>query len=275
MRRPLITPHRRRRAKSLEQKRRVREAIIAAGRRVFAETEAGLAEASLRRIAALAGYSHSVMYQYFRDKQALLLAIREVDLAAHADALERTAARTKDPEQRVRAVFLKGLHYWIQHYDQFQVVFGVLPARGVTRRDADSAFAQSPAVARAYRACQEPIRELFKTYPRPPLSVKQATDTMIAAIAGVISIPRQTPVIPWTGSVVMGKWVINTFLAQWQQLASGGAPTRYRRKVAADDQTADAGVTAVIVPTKNAECREKSGDFGQPVSVLKIESKGN
>jgi AcrR family transcriptional regulator len=240
VRRPLITPHRRRRAKSLEQKRRVREAIIAAGRRVFVETEAGLADASLRRIAAIAGYSHSVMYEYFRDKQALLLAIREIDLAAHADALERTAARTKDPEQRVRAVFLKGLHYWNQHYDQFEVVFGVRPGRGVARPAADSAFAQSPAVARAYRACQEPIRELFKTYPRPPLSVKQATDTMIAAIAGVIFIPRQVP-IPWTGSVAMGKWVINTLLAQWQQLASRGASTRDGRKVAADDQAADAG----------------------------------
>ena len=75
----------------------MREAIIAAGRRVFAE--AALADASLRRIATLAGYSPEIIQQRFEDKQALFLAIGETALTAFAAAGED---RNRAPIARVR-----------------------------------------------------------------------------------------------------------------------------------------------------------------------------
>jgi AcrR family transcriptional regulator len=236
VRRRPVAPRRLRRANSSEQKQYVREAIIAAGRGVFAEAAPG--DASVRRIAAVAGYSPGIIYQYFKDKQTLFLAIRETDLTAFADALERTAAQVKDPAQRVRAVFLKALRYWNEHYDQFQVLLGMRSSWGVPRPADDHTFGQSPVVKRSYRACREPIRQLFKTYPTPPLPVRLATDTMIAAIAGVLFIPRQASV-PWSDTVAMGRCVINTLLSDWQRLAKRSAPAR-DGSVAAARRAADA-----------------------------------
>jgi len=211
------------RARSPEQKQRVREAIITVGRKVFAE--AGLADVSLRRIATQAGYSPGVVYQYFKDKRDLLLAIGETDQAAFAGTLERTATRVKDPAQRVKAVFSKALRYWNEHYDQFQVLLGMRSRWGMLQPGDDSGSFQPPQLTRAYRACQQPIRELFRTYPRPPLPVKLATDIMIAAIAGVLFIPRHAAAsMPSSETVVMGKWVINALLSHWQQLAGRGTP---------------------------------------------------
>jgi AcrR family transcriptional regulator len=232
VRRQPIAPRRLTRANSSEEKQYVREAIIAAGRRVFAE--AAPADASVRRIAAVAGYSPGIIYQYFKDKQALSLAIRETDLTAFADALERTAAQVKDPAQRVRAVFLKALRYWNEHYDQFQVLLGMRSSWGVPRLADDHTFGQSPVVKRSYLACREPIRQLFNTYPSPPLPVRVATDTMIAAIAGVLFIPRQASVA-WSDAVTMGKWVISALLSHWQQLAQGGAIANDGRSLVATD----------------------------------------
>ena len=246
------------RARSPEQKQRVREAIISVGRRVFAD--AGLSDVSLRRVAADAGCSPGLVYQYFKDKRDLLLAIGETDQATFADALERTAARVKDPAQKVKAVFSKALRYWNDHYDQFQVLMGMRSRWGVLQAEDDSNSFQPPQLKRAYRACQQPIRELFKTYSRPPLPVKLATDIMIAAIAGVLFIPRHAAdYMPSSETVVMGKWVINALLSHWQQLAvhgistevvgaAGGAAASRRRLGSVSGLTATDSIVQLAAP---------------------------
>lgn len=95
------------------------------GRRLLATK--GSRDVSLRSIAAAAGYSPGTIYQYFPDRRALLIAIREEDMLTAVIAFEMIAASEPDPEERVIKVFLGVARYWLENFDQYQTLFSLSP----------------------------------------------------------------------------------------------------------------------------------------------------
>ena len=67
-----------------------RAAILDAARRVAAKTELG--EIALRAVAAEAGYAPASVYEYFRNRAELVLALAADDLGAIARALKEPPA---------------------------------------------------------------------------------------------------------------------------------------------------------------------------------------
>ena len=196
----------------------MRESIIAAGEKLFASEDA--AKVSLRKIAALAGYSPGTIYQYFPDQQALFLAIREIDLAAATKGLALIAKSTSDPAERVRLVFVGAVKYWRKHFEQFQVLHSLPPTRPSPHYWDGSTFGQSKAVVASYKLYEGVIRELFDSFPKDPMPLKLATDALIAATHGVISFPMYTRTMNWSNATRMAEAVVNSFIESWSAIAT-------------------------------------------------------
>ena len=201
------------RAKSDQAKSDVRATFIAIGRELLSRN--GAAETSLRSIATTAGYSPGAIYQYFGDYRELLMAIREEDMLTAVIAFEAIAAREKDPEQRVKQVFLGVARYWLENFDHYQVLFSLPPNKPPIKNRDGVPFGRSPIVVRSYSLYDRIVRELLETYDHPRVSAKQAVDTLIAAIHGIVAFPKHTRTMDWTDTLVMAEHAIDALLHFW------------------------------------------------------------
>ena len=87
-----------------------RELILSAARKVF-EAD-GLDGASLRAIAAAAGYTPAALYFHFESKEAIYAEVLRGSLASLAQAVNRSIARTKTPADRFRAAAMAFFRYY-------------------------------------------------------------------------------------------------------------------------------------------------------------------
>jgi len=202
------------RAKSDEAKKDVRQAFIAAGRALLSRGDG--ADVSLRQIAAAAGYSPGAIYQYFGDHRELLMAIREQDMLDAVIAFEQISLREQDPERRVKQVFLGAARYWLENFDHFLVLFSLPPNKPPVKTSEGVPFGRSSIVVRSYSLYDRIVRELFASYGSPPVPVKVAVDTLIAATHGIVSFPKHTRTMEWTDTMVMAEQVIDALLAAWR-----------------------------------------------------------
>ncbi|RKE36452.1 TetR family transcriptional regulator [Paraburkholderia sp. BL23I1N1] len=205
------------RAKTPEDKAQVRRAFINAGRRLLAQEHPS--QVSLRRIAAEAGYSPASIYQYFNDHRALFVAVRENDLTAAAEYFEKVASGATDPIERVRQVAIRSVDYWLSRPEQFDFLFSMVGKSPGTAEDGDMRFGESPVVLRALNVYYHAVDALFDTLAEPPLPNRLAGDTLIAAIYGVVLVPRTTPTKRWSDTYKMVELTVNAIIDSW--LASG------------------------------------------------------
>jgi len=87
-----------------------RELILDAARKVF-EAD-GLEGASLRAIAATAGYTPAALYFHFESKEAIYAEVLRGSLADLEQAVNRSVARTKTPIDRLRAAAMAFFRYY-------------------------------------------------------------------------------------------------------------------------------------------------------------------
>jgi AcrR family transcriptional regulator len=196
------------RARTPEDKERVKAAFIAAGRRLVSHE--GLAAVSLRRVATEAGYAPGAIYQYFRDQQDLFFHIRGEDMQAATQKFRRVVARTPDPVERVKKLFIGTADYWLSHIEDFLVIFPAPAARS-----ASDGFAKSQAVHDILALYYETVDALFETIARPTLSSRTAADLLLAAVHGTVLFPHMTPGMPWTKTRPMVRELVTTMVDQW------------------------------------------------------------
>ena len=84
--------------------------ILGAARRVF-ESD-GLDGASLRAIAAAAGYTPAALYFHFESKEAIYAEVLKDSLASLGQAISRASARAKSPADRLRAAAMAFFRYY-------------------------------------------------------------------------------------------------------------------------------------------------------------------
>jgi len=87
-----------------------RGVILDAARRVF-ESD-GLDGASLRAIAAAAGYTPAALYFHFESKEAIYAEVLKDSLASLGQAISRATARAKSPADRLRAAAMAFFRYY-------------------------------------------------------------------------------------------------------------------------------------------------------------------
>lgn len=199
------------RARTDEQKKDVRENLIAVGRHLFAVEDPSTV--SLRKIAAKTGYSPGTVYKYFRDQHALFIAIREQDMSRVVDNLEKIAQRAADPEERLRTVFVAAVRHWLKYPDEFRVLFAIRPEQSI--KTGRPLFGKSAVVLRSYALYRRLVDELFATYPSSPCAARLATDTLIAATHGIIAFTLHTHTVEWSNPIRMAEEVLNALLSTW------------------------------------------------------------
>ncbi|MBR0896699.1 TetR/AcrR family transcriptional regulator [Bradyrhizobium tropiciagri] len=201
------------RARTDQQKKDVRENLIAVGRHLFAiDDPSGV---SLRRIAAESGYSPGTIYQYFRDQHDLFIAIREQDMSRVVTSLERIGQRTPDPVQRLRSVFLAAVRHWLKYPEEFRVLFSMRPEQSI--KAGRPPFGRSAVVVRSYELYRKLVDDLFATYPSPPCSPRLATDTVIAATHGIVAFTLHTHTLEWSNQIRMAEEVLDALISTWSR----------------------------------------------------------
>ena len=102
--------------------RRAGEDILAAGREVLLES--GPDALSLREVARRAGYSPSALYNHFRDRDQLVVALAMGSVAALASYLEAVPAGPARP--RLRALADAYLAFATDNPEEYRVIFDCL-----------------------------------------------------------------------------------------------------------------------------------------------------
>ena len=213
-----------RRARTPEDKDKVREAFIAAGRKLFAEEEPDTV--SLRRIASAAGYAPAAIYQYFEGQADLFFHIRSHDMQAATDYLRLLTEGVSDPKVRVKTLFVGVADYWLAHMDHFMNIFPVRMQAQPVARIGGLTFGQSTVVQESLALHYEVVDALFITFASPPLPSRQAADLLMASVYGSIAFPQMTRTMEWSDLPTLIGTLVETIVDSW--VAQGGR----RRKTA-------------------------------------------
>ena len=94
--------------------------ILDAARDLFA-TE-GYEAVTMRKIAEKIEYSPTAIYFHFKDKLSLLRALMDLDFAAFAQVLQKTAS-VKDPVERLRRLGYAYVDFALQHPNHYRFLF--------------------------------------------------------------------------------------------------------------------------------------------------------
>jgi AcrR family transcriptional regulator len=109
--------------------------IVAAARQVF-EAD-GLDGASLRAIAAAAGYTPAALYFHFESKEAIYAEVLRSSLAHLQRAVTRATARAQTPADRLRAAAMAFFRYYADNPEDLDLGFylfrGGMKPRGLGR----------------------------------------------------------------------------------------------------------------------------------------------
>ena len=99
-----------------------KRAILKAAGELFAKR--GFDTVSIREIAKAAGCSHTTLYIYFKDKEALLHQLAEAPLQGLAQQIETTlASNLESPEDRLRRVGLLFIRFALKNKNMYTLFF--------------------------------------------------------------------------------------------------------------------------------------------------------
>lgn len=90
-----------------------RELILDAAKQIF--TEEGLDGASLRAIAIRAGYTPAALYFHFQSKEAIYAELLSASLALLGSAVDQAIARTKGPQQKLKAAAMSFFQFYARN----------------------------------------------------------------------------------------------------------------------------------------------------------------
>lgn len=98
-----------------------REEILQAAKDLFLEQ--GYDSTTIRRIADRVGISAPALYLYFKDKDALMLALCDQTFGHLIEAIEGIEKTVSDPLQRVRRFGEAYVRFGLSHPDEYRLVF--------------------------------------------------------------------------------------------------------------------------------------------------------
>ena len=113
-----------------------RSLILDAARKVF--DKVGLEGASLRAIAAEAGYTPAALYFHFDSKEAIYAEALQASLANLRDAVAEAAARPRNPRERFRAAAMAFFDFYAENPHDLDLGFylfrGGMKPKGLGRK---------------------------------------------------------------------------------------------------------------------------------------------
>jgi AcrR family transcriptional regulator len=213
-----VKPARRfqKRARTEEDRDLVREKIILAAEREFSMR--AVEDVSMRMIAERAGYSQGTIYQYFSNRNALLIYIKREHLAAINASLEELAGKISDPRTRLERL-LKAYHrYWEENPDTFKIIFSLNHTISDRRMPDGTLLGESKYARDTFFIFH---RHLVALFDRHGASVRKATSyfltsSLLSALHGSLALPLGVVTATMPHSRDMNVVIIKAILDSWE-----------------------------------------------------------
>jgi AcrR family transcriptional regulator len=172
-----------------QEKQDLREVILRAASRLFAEH--GYERFSLRQVAEQIGYSPTTIYLYFKDKDDLLFAVVEEGFVRFGQQLADAAASKEEPIARLGALGRAYISFGLQNPVHYQLMFmqradfliGFRPGEDKPRID-------------AFRVLHDTVQYGIDAGAVRPGDVEAYSDALWALVHGVVALAISMPFIP-------------------------------------------------------------------------------
>ncbi|WP_139858117.1 TetR/AcrR family transcriptional regulator [Bradyrhizobium ivorense] len=204
-----------RRARQEADKEALKALILDTARKAFAEGT--LETVSIQRIADAIGYSKGTVLKYFPTKLLLLLAVKQQNLEAVAERLERIRANTADSDLRLRRVMEAYLDYWADNPDHFRSLFSMSGTIEDRRFPDGVYFGETEIARRSNELFVISVREFLAAHgaePAPGLPQRLAT-ALLAAVHGVVALTLGTPTMKLPDMRGTGRLLIASLIDAW------------------------------------------------------------
>lgn len=103
------------------EREEVKELILTAAREIFLSE--GYENTSIRKIATKIEYSPGIIYNYFKDKNDLLLALHDKAFECKIEALFLSVQNIADPLERLQATGRSYLKYGVENQADYELMF--------------------------------------------------------------------------------------------------------------------------------------------------------
>ena len=190
-----------------QRPRLTREAIVTEARAEV--TRDGLANLSLRRLAAGLGVTAPALYLHFDGKQALLAAIAEGEFTRLLADLEAAAATTTGGAvDKIKAQSHAYVNYAVANPAFFEIMFAFRPGRspGLGRED-------FPLATKVFRAGTTPVEQAITAGVLHATDAITAALTIWAAVHGVTTLLLAGPRLGKDFEAKLVRTVIDTIIA--------------------------------------------------------------
>lgn len=204
-----------RRARQEADKEALKALILETARKEFAEGT--LETVSIQKIADAIGYSKGTVLKYFPTKLLLSLAVKQQNLEAVAERLERVRAQTADSELRLRRVMEAYLDYWADNPDHFRSLFS-MSGTAEDRRFPDGVYFGETAIARrSYEIFVISVREFLAAHGAEPAAglPQRLATALLSAVHGVIALALGTPTMRQPDVRGTGRLLIASLVDAW------------------------------------------------------------
>lgn len=206
------------RARHADDKAQVRQKFVEVARREFALRSSE--DVSMRKIAALAGYSQGTLYQYFSSKIALLIHVKQETFTVVVEQLVGIAASTGDPKARLQAMFRFYNGYWSANPDHFKSLFSMAGTVEDRRMPDGKLFGESYIARKAFIVFNDNVRAFFASR---EVRLSRGLDrfltaTLLAASHGTVALTLGAMTMKLPDPVQMNVLVVNAILEHWEQV---------------------------------------------------------
>ncbi len=210
------------RARTDEAKQQVRQRLIDAGRELIAHE--GMAPVSLRQIARHAHYSPAVVYRYFPDKAALLMAIRDEALDRFADRVEGIFDREVSAEERLFHVADAGFQFAIKQASNFGMNILTMLWNRSENDPAPQAAISDPSEpgARVHELYERVILQFFDELENKPMALDMAVAAFMSIITGATALPAGSKYRAFPDQAQVMHTNLEALIARWKHLAASG-----------------------------------------------------
>jgi AcrR family transcriptional regulator len=172
-----------------DEKQELRQAILQAASRLFAEQ--GYERFSLRQVAEWIGYSATTIYLYFKDKDDLLFAVADEGFARFGQQLAAAADGADDPIARLGAIGRAYIDFGLSNPVHYQLMF---------MQRADFLTSNRPGEQHAridsFNVLQDTVRYAIDANALLPGDVEAYSDALWALVHGIVALAISMPLMP-------------------------------------------------------------------------------
>lgn len=162
------------------ERQEIRQSILAAARRIAAEE--GWHAVTTRKVAELIEYSQPTIYEYFENKEAILLALLRQGYAQLVVQMQMAFASTDDPQDRLIAMTETYWDFAFHTPELYQVMHGLAGTPAGWQPDPPEEMRQS------FRLAYEAVELWAASQNVEPSRIRDLVETRRAMIHGMITL---------------------------------------------------------------------------------------